>query len=230
MRRFAISDIHGCADTFQKLLKQIRLQKEDELFLLGDYIDRGPDSKGVLDHIFALQDSGYAVHCLRGNHEQLLLNVLSDSSYWDNFMRSGGMHTLRSFSVSTPEAIEPVYLNFIQTLPHYLEIPDFILVHAGLGFEDGADPLSLTHDMLWIRNWYEHIRYDWLGTRYIVHGHTPVFPAAIQVQATRLRAFQYMGIDAGCAYIKHPEFGFLCALDLDAHTLSFQKNEEMPPD
>jgi len=51
MKKFAISDIHGCAKTFKALLKKINFSKEDELYLLGDYIDRGPDSKGVIDYI-----------------------------------------------------------------------------------------------------------------------------------------------------------------------------------
>ena len=70
MHRFAISDIHGCAKTFEALLDRIALSTQGELYLLGDYLDRGPDSKGVLDLIFRLQREGYAVHCLRGNHEQ----------------------------------------------------------------------------------------------------------------------------------------------------------------
>jgi len=61
MRRFAISDIHGCVQTFQDLLLSIKLSEEDELYLLGDYIDRGPDSQGVLDTIFDLWDAGFKV-------------------------------------------------------------------------------------------------------------------------------------------------------------------------
>jgi serine/threonine protein phosphatase 1 len=61
MRRFAISDIHGCVQTFQDLLLSIKLSEEDELYLLGDYIDRGPDSQGVLDTIFDLRDAGFKV-------------------------------------------------------------------------------------------------------------------------------------------------------------------------
>ena len=70
MRRFAISDIHGCARTFEALLDRIAFTSQDELYLLGDYIDRGGDSKGVLDLIFRFQKEGYAVQCLLGNHEQ----------------------------------------------------------------------------------------------------------------------------------------------------------------
>ncbi|MEM9260991.1 MAG: metallophosphoesterase, partial [Bacteroidota bacterium] len=73
MPRYAISDIHGCAATFRTALKTIAFSQKDELFLLGDYIDRGPDSMGVLEHIWTLQATGYEVTCLRGNHEQMLI-------------------------------------------------------------------------------------------------------------------------------------------------------------
>ncbi len=69
MRKLAIGDIHGCNKTFKALLDQINLSKDDELTLLGDYIDRGPDSKGVIDTIINLQSSGYQVRALRGNHD-----------------------------------------------------------------------------------------------------------------------------------------------------------------
>ncbi|MFT5168289.1 MAG: serine/threonine protein phosphatase 1, partial [Saprospiraceae bacterium] len=64
MKQYAISDIHGCAKTFKALLEQISFSKEDVLYLLGDYVDRGPDSKGVIDHIWQLQSEGYTVFCL----------------------------------------------------------------------------------------------------------------------------------------------------------------------
>ncbi|MEO0876095.1 MAG: metallophosphoesterase, partial [Bacteroidota bacterium] len=66
MRKFAISDIHGCLKTFEALLDQIQFTTQDELYLLGDYIDRGPDSKGVIDLIWKMQADGYQVKCLRG--------------------------------------------------------------------------------------------------------------------------------------------------------------------
>jgi len=76
MRKIAISDIHGCNDTFQRLLEKLALVSGDELYLLGDYIDRGADSKGVLDTIFLLQQQGLSVQCLKGNHEQMILDAV----------------------------------------------------------------------------------------------------------------------------------------------------------
>lgn len=75
MPQYAITDLHGCARTFRALLDKIRFSKEDELYLLGDYINRGPDSKGVIDHILELRESGHTVHCLRGNHQRRFFSV-----------------------------------------------------------------------------------------------------------------------------------------------------------
>ena len=76
-RRFAVPDIHGCNKTFQALLDRIQLTTNDQLFLLGDYIDRGPDSVGVLDTILRLKEEGYSVFPLRGNHEQMLIESIT---------------------------------------------------------------------------------------------------------------------------------------------------------
>ena len=98
MSKYAISDIHGCIATFKTLLDKIKFSKEDELYLLGDYIDRGPDSKGVIDHIWYLQKSGYQVHCLRGNHENMLLQeVINPIHYYNGRIIVHG-HTPQRFT------------------------------------------------------------------------------------------------------------------------------------
>jgi serine/threonine protein phosphatase 1 len=73
-RRFAVGDIHGCSKTLKKMMEDVLLlEHEDMLFLMGDYIDRGPDSKGVLDYILQLLESGYDIRPLLGNHEEMML-------------------------------------------------------------------------------------------------------------------------------------------------------------
>lgn len=225
MRRFAISDIHGCSRTFESLLERLSLEKTDQLFLLGDYIDRGPDSRGVIDRILALQEAGQQVHCLRGNHEQMLLNALADKRHLAVFMTNGGMETLLSFGVERPGFVPEKYLSFIKDLPLYLEIPDYLLVHAGLNFKL-QDPLQGENEMIWIRNWYADIQYEWLGPRLIVHGHTPIGKSNITAMAGRLPLLRVLNIDAGCAYTYHSDMGFLCAFDLDSGKLYFQENTE----
>ena len=75
-RIFAIGDIHGCSNTFKRLLlDKIKIRKSDIIYCLGDYIDRGIDSKGVIDFILELRAEGYTIYTLRGNHEQMMLDA-----------------------------------------------------------------------------------------------------------------------------------------------------------
>jgi serine/threonine protein phosphatase 1 len=84
-RVFIIGDIHGCNKTFRKLvLEKISIRKTDKIYCLGDYIDRGPDSKGVIDFIIQLRKDGFNIHTLRGNHEQLLLESEIDEPAKEN--------------------------------------------------------------------------------------------------------------------------------------------------
>ena len=73
-RRWAIPDIHGCAKTFAALIEQLKPKPEDQIFLLGDYINRGPDSVGVIDFLLKMREEGFHVYTLRGNHEDMLLD------------------------------------------------------------------------------------------------------------------------------------------------------------
>lgn len=106
MRRFAISDIHGCLKTFQALLERIAFSKADILYLLCDYIDRGPDSRGLIDYIWKLKEAGYTMPCLRGNHEQMLLDEVANPNDWFR----GEPETLRSFGVRSNSGIPGRYL------------------------------------------------------------------------------------------------------------------------
>jgi len=130
MSRFAISDIHGCAATFKALLAKIEFSKEDTLYLLGDYIDRGPDSREVIDHIWELQEDGYTIYCLRGNHEQMLIDELAEKEIWYN----GEPETLKSFDARSNQDIPKPYVEWMEELPYFFEIQDYILVHAGLNY------------------------------------------------------------------------------------------------
>lgn len=222
MTRWAISDIHGCAKTFKALLDKIQLVKEDELYLLGDYIDRGPDSKGVIDHIWHLQKEGYHVHCLRGNHEQLALNSKTDRDDQFIWLINGGDETLISFDTDVETGLPAPYLEFIENLPYFFEVDSYILVHAGLNF-DIPNPFEATHSMLWVRGWYKNINHQWLAGRIIVHGHTPQKKYAIEHQLKKLSNQSIIDIDCGCVF-NMKDMGHLCAFNLDTRQLVFQAN------
>ena len=226
MKKYAISDIHGCAKTFKALLDRISFSKEDELYLLGDYIDRGPDSKGVIDHIWHLQETGHIVRCLRGNHEQMFLHAIDarDELYGINETR-GYAETIASFGTSNIDYIPKAYVKWIKNLDFYLEVDQYILVHAGLSFSDGK-PLENKAEMIWIRYWYEGIDRAWLGNRIIVHGHTPAPQLEIKKSIQTLSEIPAIDIDNGCPFESFG-FGNLCAFELGTQTFTFQKNIDM---
>lgn len=228
MRQFAISDIHGCLRSFEALLDKIGLNQEDELYLLGDYIDRGPDSKGVIDRVLALQEQGYTIHGLIGNHELMMVFGADDKSWNKTWLFNGGKATLESFDVKAAREIPVRYFEFILGLSYYFEVDNYLLVHAGLNFEEKA-PLQDQDSMLWIRDWYDHIDRDWLDGRVIVHGHTPVPRDIPRQQLERLDEHPVLDIDCGCVFDKAADdVGYLCAFDMTNQELHFQKNVERP--
>ena len=224
MRKFAISDIHGCLETFKALLSQIAFSKSDQLYLLGDYIDRGPDSKGVIDYIWQLQHEGYFVHCLRGNHEQMLLDSFNDPFDLQLWQNHGGLETMSSFNVETIDEVPLEYLQWIDDLPFYIEIDDYFLVHAGLNF-DLPNPYDGLQAMIWIRSWHDKIKKDWLGDRIIVHGHTPTEASTIRQNLVEMQEQSAIIIDGGCVY-DIEGLGNLFALELGAKQLHMHHNIE----
>lgn len=221
-RQFAISDIHGCVRTFKKLvLDEIKLSKADTLYLLGDYINKGPDSKGVIDFIFELKNKGFNLHCLRGNHEQYLIDGLMYS--WEEiaFLNRGGRETLTSFGVDTIRDIPKKYLDFIKALPFYIEIEKYLLIHAGLNF-DLTDPYKDDFSMLNIRKM--EVDLDKTGGKNIIHGHVPIPYQDIQDSLDFKN--HHISIDAGCVYDHIPVLNHLVALDIQTGKLYIQHNIE----
>ena len=198
-------------------MEKIDLQLEDELYLLGDYIDRGPNSKGVIDTIFKLKKEGYKVTCLMGNHEDAMIKSKTDRSMWQNWLAWGGKETLESFGVYDLNNISQQYWDFLENLDYYAEVDDYILVHAGLNF-DAGDPLEDRYSLLWIRRWYRDINKEWLGNRKIIHGHTPIGRKEMEGFAKVINHVQYLDIDAGCYC-----YDWLSAFELTEQELIFQK-------
>jgi serine/threonine protein phosphatase 1 len=218
MKRYAISDIHGCLRTFRCLLEDhLRLQREDNLYLLGDYIDRGPESKGVIDHILSLKEMGYKILTLRGNHEQMMLDTLRDpAEKYEMWSYNGGCETLKSFGLGEygrygihAGLFNEKYIRFLEQLEYYFDIDGYYLVHAGIDFSS-ADPFNNKKSMLWGRGQvYDN---EMPGDKRLVHGHTPV-----GVDITRsMLSERVINIDGGCVFEGIKGLGHLIALDLDA--------------
>ena len=219
-RLIAIGDIHGCTKTFRKLvLEKLHLSKEDTLYLIGDYINKGPDSKGVLDFIFELRKLGFTIKCLRGNHEQYLIDGLNSPWEEETFKLRGGKETLESFDVKSIEKIPQVYLDFILALPFYFELEKCLLVHAGLDFALD-DPYIDSFSMLNIREMI--IDPAKTGGRKIIHGHVPI--PIETIEKSLLEKNSHISIDGGCVYRHLPNMSNLVALDLVSEKLFIQKN------
>jgi serine/threonine protein phosphatase 1 len=219
MRQLAIGDIHGCLKLFEGLLEQMQFSKNDELFLLGDYVDRGEDSKGVIDKILELRHKGFKINCLMGNHEQLLLNNYYN---YDTETHYPDAACLRSFGVRHTWNIPEKYITFFQSLPLYMVTEKYILVHAGLNF-DAQDPLADAYSLIWIRYWYENIDKDWLNGRIILHGHTPQTKQDTEIMLKHLKRRPVLNLDC-CAFYSNrsPTKHALCGFDMTNQKLYFQ--------
>ena len=214
-RLFAIGDIHGCFEKFQTLVEQkILLKKEDHLVLLGDYIDRGPQSKEVIDYILNLQKKAFSVTPLMGNHEDMLLNAYRDASNISLWFMNGGVETMRSFGIQRLEDLDETYVRFFKSLPHFYQIEQYLFVHAGFN-DEAEDPFEDKFHMLW----KSHIAYNHplLIDKTIVHGHTAIKEAYCR---ERLKTTpQVIDIDTGCVYDMYPGYGKLTAIELNSKTL-----------
>ncbi len=131
MRRLAIGDIHGCAVALNALLERAAPTTEDVVVTLGDYVDRGPDSRGVIDALLALD--GQCEHiALRGNHEIMLLDAMASGSWLRPWLGYGGAATLASYGESFAD-IPDAHLNFLQNcLRPFYECDTHFFVHANV--------------------------------------------------------------------------------------------------
>lgn len=135
MRTLAIGDIHGCLTAFDSLIEAVKLQPDDRLITLGDYIDRGPDTKGVLDRLIAMHKTGQLV-ALRGNHEQIFLKARDSIKHelpWRN--NCGGNATLASYSESGNIVkltdVPKKHWDFLENVcENWYEIDTHFFVHA----------------------------------------------------------------------------------------------------
>ncbi len=173
---YAFGDIHGCLDKLERLMDEINPDLErDTLVFLGDYIDRGPDSKGVVDYFLGLRETAGKVICLRGNHEQMFLDYLRNQGNRDLYFLNGGMNTLRSYGLSEIDPIGEAdlperHLRFFKSLLPFHETEEYIFVHAGLR---PGRPLEKQNreEMIWIRGDFIFGPCEFGKT--VVFGHTP---------------------------------------------------------
>ncbi len=206
-RIFAIGDIHGCRKTFEKLLfEKLQILKADIIYCIGDYIDRGKDSRGVIDLILKLNEEGHHIYTLRGNHEQMMLDALQSEEAIDIWLQNGGVETMRSFGINSLRDLPDKYLWFFKKTEFYLIKDNLIFVHAGLNFGN-ENIFEDKEAMLWQRDF--NPQQPLLGDKLLIHGHTPESLKYILRQKGNC-----INIDGGCVYTHQGHLGNLVALDL----------------
>jgi serine/threonine protein phosphatase 1 len=192
MLTFAVGDIHGQKDKLLSLLAHVEdcTEGKPRLVFIGDYIDRGPDSSGVIDVLICLQQSCKEVICLRGNHEAALLEVLEGGPLYQ-FLLMGGDATLASYGVQKVRDIPAAHLEWMKGLPYYYEDDQRLFVHAGVDFGRPLHEQS-ENDLLWIREPFlsDQRQYN----RLVVHGHTPQHSFKPEIRSNRVN------IDTAAAY------------------------------
>jgi serine/threonine protein phosphatase 1 len=234
-RIYAIGDIHGRDDLLAELLAQIEADataspvQSNILVYLGDYVDRGLQSKQVLDRLTGARLAGFEHVFLKGNHEQALLQFLADPAFGKTWKYYGGLETLHSYGVkeltrtddpaafvrareNLLEVMPEAHRHFLETLEVSREIGGYFFAHAGV--RPGiALHRQIEEDLLWIRD--EFVESGASFGKVVVHGHTP--NEAVVIRPNRI------GIDTG-AYMT----GVLTALVLEGTERRFIQTGEVP--
>jgi serine/threonine protein phosphatase 1 len=198
-RLVAVGDIHGCVDELSLMLEAISPTPADTIVFLGDYVDRGPSSRDVIDLLIELRDSGRCrTVFLRGNHEDMFLAFLGERGrHGEAFLFNGGRMTLASYGIApylkgeeAHSKVPQAHLEFLRGLELQHLAEPFLFVHAGISplraLEDQKE-----EDLLWIRE--EFIRNRHRLRQTVVFGHTP------QREVLWHLPFK-IGLDTGCVY------------------------------
>ena len=192
---YCCGDIHGCLDQFNTLLNIIPINlNKDKLILLGDYIDRGPNSKGVIVKIIELQkEYGDNIIPLKGNHEDMCLHYYKE---YDNnvghlghsWCINGATETVESYPTND---VSKEHREWMKTLRIKYEDEDFYYVHAGF---HPFTPIEkqLDYSMMWIRWDFIYSEKDW--GKQVVFGHTAQIPSKPLIQYNKI------GLDTACVY------------------------------
>jgi serine/threonine protein phosphatase 1 len=212
MSLYAIGDLHGCPDELEVVLEALAPGEGDTVVFLGDYVDRGPGVRRLVDRLLALRDAAFASVFLRGNHEDMLLAHLGlGGRHGDVYLENGGGATLASYGIpaGTPgvasRALLPAaHVEFLLASRLHYVAPPFLFVHAGI--RPGV-PLAdqEEEDLLWIRE--EFFTRPHALPYTVVFGHTPAREARVELPYR-------LGLDTGLVYGNK-----LTALDADRRRL-----------
>lgn len=215
----AIGDIHGCKETLAALLEKMAPKPDEILVFIGDYIDRGPDSKGVIDLLLEIKQKQRCIF-LRGNHEQMMLDARKNGDY-SLWLANGGRETLESYIRAGEDDMTPEHLQFIEETEFHFQTEDFLFVHGGLKPRLPIEENLTFFDpevFLWERT---HLRIENVWEKTVICGHTP--------QPHILMKPNLICIDTGCVFTFMPQFGTLSAIRLPSREVIELHNCEKPP-
>ncbi len=223
-KRFVIGDIHGHYDALIGLFSHISPSAEDEVYFLGDLIDRGPKSSDVVKFVM---DNGY--NCILGNHEFMMLDVLAreqiNPEAFQGWLYNGGYSTVISYGNKIPSQ----HIHWIAQLPLYIDLEDYWLVHAGV---DPYMPIEKQNaeQFCWIRETFHRIKTPIFENKTIITGHTITFTFTGVKPGNIAAGKGWLSIDTG---VYHHSQGWLTALELNelkVHQVnSFGKNYRCLP-
>lgn len=214
-RRIFIGDVHGHYDGLMVLLDMIAPGEEDQVYFLGDLIDRGPKSAQVVEFV---RESGYG--CVLGNHEQLLLDAFpngrQNNAALAAWLYSGGRATVASYGKA---GIPLADLEWMRTLPVYLDLGDIWLVHAGVDPKLPLEKQTL-EQFCWIRDEFHRTPKPYFPNKLIITGHTITFTLPGVAAGELAQGQGWLDIDTG---VYHPVSGWLTGVDI-THRKVYQVN------
>jgi serine/threonine protein phosphatase 1 len=210
---YAVGDIHGRADLLDDMLRRIDGDRRASapverltLVFLGDYVDRGSDSRAVVERLLGGLPKGFETYFLKGNHEAMLLDFLQEPRRLEHWLMNGGEATMRSYGVDTEclwrlgaaaeawrdafaKCLPEAHLEFLKSLKLSVSFGDYLFVHAGV--KPGV-PLAAQReeDLIWIRGAFLNCAEPF--GKIVVHGHTP--------GKAPVRRANRIGIDTGACF------------------------------
>jgi serine/threonine protein phosphatase 1 len=215
-RRIVIGDVHGHYDGLMNLIEAIAPTDLDQIYFLGDLIDRGPKSSQVVTFV---KNSRY--RCLMGNHEEMMLKAMPngkvDQAAWQAWLYSGGKETIESYRDTGIMPYED--LEWMSKLPSYFDLGDVWLVHAGVNPEKPINKQT-NREFCWIRKEFHQIKKPFFQDKLIITGHTITFTFNGVQPGELVQGQGWLDIDTS-AY--HHLSGWLTGLDLD-NRLAHQVN------
>lgn len=214
-RRIFIGDVHGHYDGLMRLLEAIVPGSEDQIYFVGDLIDRGPKSAQVVQFVRENQ-----FNCVLGNHEQLLIEAFPGSKVshlaLQAWLQSGGQSTVASYN--KPETLLE-NLDWMRSLPTHLDLGDIWLAHAGL-HPNLPIHEQTAHEYCWIREEFHSSSTPYFSNKLIITGHTITFTLPGGTPGVLAQGQGWLDIDTG-AY--HPKSGWLTGVDM-THRQVYQVN------